>query len=87
MDTTLSTRQGELIALARRLDRDRFAYRAESAIPTNHTRNDIQATIVVRVLALGGSFVTLAFYHRLYGSLLLIIYALVVSLVIPEEHS
>jgi hypothetical protein len=40
---------------------------------------------MVWVFALGGPFATLAFYSPLYGSLLLILYTLVVALVIPRE--
>ncbi len=40
---------------------------------------------IVWVFALGGPFATLAFYRPLYGSLLLILYTLVVALVIPRE--
>jgi len=40
---------------------------------------------IVWVIALGGPFATLEFYRPLYGSLLLILYTLVVALVIPRE--
>jgi hypothetical protein len=41
------------------------------------------AAFVVWVFALGGPFATLAFYHPLYGSLLLIVFTLVVGLIEP----
>lgn len=40
---------------------------------------------IVWVIALGGPFVTLAFYNVVYGSLLLIGYSLFIGLVIPGE--
>jgi hypothetical protein len=40
---------------------------------------------IVWVFALGGPFVTLDFYRPLYGSLLLILYTLVVALIVPRE--
>ncbi len=40
---------------------------------------------VVWVFALGGPFESLPFYQHLYGSILLIIYTLVVALVTPRE--
>ncbi len=40
---------------------------------------------IVWVFALGGPFATLGFYKSLYGSLLLILYTLVVALINPPE--
>ncbi len=40
---------------------------------------------IVWVFALGGPFATLGFYRSLYGSLLLILYTLVVALINPPE--
>ncbi|MDZ7969124.1 MAG: hypothetical protein RM368_29940 [Nostoc sp. DedSLP03] len=40
---------------------------------------------IVWVFALGGPFVTLGFYRPLYGSLLLILYTLIVALIDPPE--
>ena len=40
----------------------------------------------VWVFALGGPFESLGFYHRVYGSLALIFYTLVVGLVVPSEE-
>jgi hypothetical protein len=40
---------------------------------------------IIWVIALGGPFATLEFYRPLYGSLLLVLYTLVVALVIPRE--
>ncbi len=42
-------------------------------------------SFAVWVFALGGPFVTLAFYRPLYGSLVLILYTLIVSLINPPE--
>lgn len=40
---------------------------------------------VVWVFALGGPFATLAFYHPVYGSLVLIVYTLAVPLIVPND--
>jgi len=40
---------------------------------------------VVWVFALGGPFATLGFWKPMFGSLLLILYSLVVALVVPKE--
>ncbi len=40
---------------------------------------------IVWVFALGGPFATLTFYRPLYGSLILILYTLVVALIVPRE--
>jgi hypothetical protein len=40
---------------------------------------------IVWVFALGGPFASMAFYRPLYGSLLLILYTLVVALINPSE--
>jgi len=42
-------------------------------------------SFTIWVIALGGPFATLTFYNSVYGSLLLIMYSLVVGLVIPAE--
>jgi hypothetical protein len=41
---------------------------------------------IVWIFALGGPFVTLAFYRPVYGSLLLILYTFVTALIIPHEE-
>ena len=40
---------------------------------------------IIWVIALGGPFATLAFYKPVYGSLLLILYTLVVGIINPPE--
>jgi hypothetical protein len=42
---------------------------------------------VVWVFAVGGPFVHLTFYRPVYGSLLLVLYTLVVALIVPAEHA
>ena len=42
-------------------------------------------SFVVWVIALGGPFATLSFYRPIYGSLLLIVYTLGMSLIVPKE--
>ena len=43
------------------------------------------ASFVVWVFALGGPFSDLSWYRPLYGSLVLIVYTLIVALVVPKE--
>jgi hypothetical protein len=59
---------------------------AEPNVPPAWTQTAISTgAFAVWVFALGGPFVSLAWYHPLYGSLVLIFYTLAAALVTPPE--
>lgn len=58
----------------------------EPGIPPAITQIVISTgAFIVWVFSLGGPFATLVFYRPLYGSLMLLLYTLVVPLIVPNE--
>jgi hypothetical protein len=54
--------------------------------PTARTQMAVSTvSFAVWVLALGGPFATLGFYRPIYGSLVLVLYSLVVAMVSPRD--